>query len=46
MLLNELKKTLRHFWLNRAYTAINLIGLGLGLAFALLALLFISEAQF
>ena len=43
MLINEMKITLRQFWRNRAYSAINLLGLGLGLAFALLAFLFISE---
>lgn len=43
MFISELKMTLRQFWRNRAYTAINLLGLGLGLAFALLAFLFIQE---
>jgi putative ABC transport system permease protein len=43
MLISEIRQSLRRFWRNRAYTAINLLGLGVGLAFALLAMVYVEQ---
>lgn len=43
MFINEIRQTLRRFWRSRGYTTINLFGLGLGLAFALLAMLYVQQ---
>ena len=43
MLTNYLKIALRNLWRERAYTAINLSGLAVGMACALLAILFVRD---
>src|ERR1044072_9097655 len=43
MLLNYLKTSLRNLWRNKGFTAINIIGLAIGLATCLLILLYVLD---
>ncbi|HEX5152724.1 MAG TPA: ABC transporter permease [Parafilimonas sp.] len=45
MLKNYIKTALRHFWKNRSFSFINIIGLGLSMAVCLLLIMLINDAN-